>query len=139
MCTYSMVATDWMNPNSPNHIPVPGWIPSLIPPMVPLPIDSSVFTIPTVQSVKEITPDTAKLMLEILEKIDNLDKKMGFLDCKLNELDKKAYVGALCAIAGKGCVCRKKKKAKKKYPKHNASAGGTRGSLGRGKRTLLSE
>lgn len=110
MCTYSMIARDWMNPFSPNHIPVPPWKPApLNPYILPLP---SIPPLPTVQ----VTPDIANKMLEILKKVDELDKKLGRLDCKLDVAEKKQYVKALRKVAGKKCPC-KKKKVKKKAKK----------------------
>lgn len=111
MCSYSMIANDWMNPNSPNYTPVPGW-----PQKQQNPFDGILpVTITTTPPV--VTPDIAKQMLEILQRLDALDKKLGRLDCILNEVEKTNYVNALRKIADVGCDCgepHKKKKAKKK-------------------------
>jgi hypothetical protein len=93
MCTYSMIADTWRAPTSPNYIPLPS-----VAPMSP------------------ITPEIAKLMLDILKKTDELDKKVGLLDCKLNAKEKAAYQGELRKIAKGKCPCKLKKKAKAKKP-----------------------
>lgn len=74
MCTVSMVITDWQNPSSPNHIPQ--WQPSQ-----PLPYI--------------VTPDLAAQMLEVLKRLDAIDKKLGALDCKLKEPAKKKIISQL--------------------------------------------
>lgn len=120
MCTVSMVISDWNNPNSPNHIPVPGWskpylpgidLPKVIPDTNPLP---GVLPYPPYnpQTVVTVTPDVAQQMLEILKRVDALDKKLGRLDCILGAAEKKGYVKALKKLARK-----KPKKAKRKVSK----------------------
>lgn len=74
MCTYSLVVDDWMNPRSPNNIP-----------------DFSPFK----QLPALITPDIAKQMLEVLRRLDALDKRLGLHECKLNELEKSKIVKKL--------------------------------------------
>jgi hypothetical protein len=115
MCTYSMIAKDWMNPHSPNHIPLPNspWYPTppTFPPFAPLPVYPSI-------PAPVVTPDLAKQMLDILKKVDELDKKLGRLDCLLDADAKKAYVKALRTIAKqKKCPCKKKKAKAKKTEK----------------------
>lgn len=73
MCAVSMVVDGWRNPQSPNHIP---W--------------------------KQVEPDTASQMLEVLKRLDAIDKAVGAIDCKLKELEKQKFIKKL------------KRKAKKK-------------------------
>ncbi len=54
MCTYSMVAHEWNTPGQPNFVPFTTEYPS---------------------------PDLAQQMLKVLERLDEIDKKLGFLDC----------------------------------------------------------
>jgi hypothetical protein len=108
MCTVSMIMKDWMNPGSPNHIPLPRWNEPLnphvvpyVPPFVPK-IDQIIPTVPVV------TPDLAKQMLDILKRVDELDKKLGRINCLLEEQEKEGYIKTLKKIARK-----KPKKAKR--------------------------
>lgn len=106
MCTYSMVAKDWID--GPNKIDIPGY------PTPNPPVDWPNF-LPTypLPSPSPVTPEIAKQMLDILAKVDDLDKKLGRIDCKLNEIEKKAYVEALRKVANQKCPCKKKKSTKK--------------------------
>ena len=72
MCVYSAVAGGWMNPG-PNYVP---WTPS------------------------HPDPATAAQMLEILRRLDEIDKKLGAKDCKLNESEKVAFEKKLQERAG---------------------------------------
>lgn len=63
MCTVSMVVDGWTSPGSPNFIP---WTPTFPP------------------------PATAQQMLEVLEKLDKLDKRLGAIECKVEEAKKEA-------------------------------------------------
>ena len=63
MYVYSAVADGWMNPG-PNYVP---W---------------------TLTSPNRAT---AAQMLEILRRLDEIDKKLGAKDCKLNESEKIAF------------------------------------------------
>lgn len=131
MCTYSAVMHDWMNPLGPNYIPLPGiwppgapkellpnpfiW-PNTVPAIPPLtiPYDPKLNTFTPITI--DVTPEIAKEMLEILKRVDALDKKLGMKDCRVDENLKKVYTNGLRKIANKGCACKakaKKKKAKK--------------------------
>jgi len=66
MCAVSMVIGDWTNPRGPN------WIPQ-----------------------EKIDPSTAIQMLEIIKRLDALDKKLGFVDCKIEELEKQRFIKGL--------------------------------------------
>lgn len=69
MCAVSMVMETWQAPASPNFIP---W--------------------PTVQS----DPLLAQRMLEVLQKLEAIDKRLGLLEqCKVSEKDKRAYKAKL--------------------------------------------
>lgn len=61
MCAYSVVVHDWQNKQSPNYIP---WTQSWP------------------------TPPVAQEMLEIMKRLDELDKKLGAIDCRLTEKEK---------------------------------------------------
>lgn len=76
----SYVAEQWQTPGAPNS--VPGWSPGM-----PLP--------------QLITPDTAQQMLEVLRRLDELDKKLGALECKLKAQAKKRLIGQLTRRARK--------------------------------------
>lgn len=54
MCNYSMLAREWSTPNQPNFVP---------------------FT------VTSPSPELAGQMLEVLRRLDEIDKKLGLLDC----------------------------------------------------------
>lgn len=72
MCVVSMVTGGWTNPLDPNYIPIP-----------------------TIQK----DPDLAKQMLEIIKKLDALDKKVGAIDCSLDDDYKEKYIKLLEKIA----------------------------------------
>jgi hypothetical protein len=85
MCVYSMVLNDWMRKDSPNHIPG-------FEPYKPLP--------------PVIDPQLAKQMLDVLKRLDEIDKKLGALDCKVNEKDKEKITTKLRRRAKvKKCDC----------------------------------
>ena len=65
MCVISMVIPSITNPASPNYIP---WTP---------------FT---------PTPAVASELFLVLQKLDALDKKLGFIDCKLDEITKQKFM-----------------------------------------------
>lgn len=119
MCTYSTMAKDWMTPGSPNHIPLPGvWPPKEwthpFGPILPIPLPD-----PKIIPEPKVTPDIAQQMLDILKRLDALDKKLGLIDCSVDEKYKKIYTDGLRVIAGQNkCPCKtkadKKKKAKTK-------------------------
>ena len=73
MCTYSMVVDGWRDRQGPNFIP---WTPNYP------------------------DPGTAQQMLEILRRLDEIDKKLGAKDCKLNESEKIAFEQKLQERAG---------------------------------------
>jgi mannose/fructose-specific phosphotransferase system component IIA len=59
-----MVIDNWKLPTSPNYIP---------------------------PNVIQSDPNLARMMLEIIEKLDALDKKVNAIDCKLQEKEKEEF------------------------------------------------
>lgn len=89
MCVVSLVMTGWTDPNSPNYMPLSPpkeylkpWMLTPAPP-------------PPTQSDKTVTPDIAKQMLEVIERLDKLDKTMGFKDCAVEKEHKQVFLSKL--------------------------------------------
>lgn len=72
MCAVSMVMGGWTDPIGPNYIPLP-----------------------TIQQ----DTDLAKKMLEIIKKLDEIDRKVGAKDCSLENEYKEKYIKLLEKIA----------------------------------------
>jgi len=104
MCTFSVVTKDWNDPFSPNFIPIPGW------PLKPIDLTPNSVPANPVPNIS-VTPDLAKQMLDVLKRIDEIDKKLGRLDCILNDDKKEEYVKLLKKVARK--KPKKKKRAKR--------------------------
>jgi len=84
MCTYSMIAKEWF-PNGPNDPHPYDYTPSPVyPNMIPW---------------NTVTPDLAKELLEILNKVEALDKKLKKVECKLEGEEKAVLVAKLEEIA----------------------------------------
>lgn len=74
MCAVSNVIGPWTQPSDPNYIP---WS-------------------------KQFPPrDTAAQMLDIIQRLEALDKKMGAIECKLEEAAKKKFKRKLQRRASK--------------------------------------
>lgn len=89
MCVTSAVIRDWTTPYEPQK-------PGQFQPDVPVPLPNYV---PWTQSWP--TPDVAKQMLEIIERLEKLDKAVGALNCKLEAKEKAAYKRKLARRAAK--------------------------------------
>jgi hypothetical protein len=72
MCATSAIIEQWQQPWSPNYVP---W--------------------PTVQS----DPLLAQQMLQALQKLEAIDKRLGLLECKLSAKDKKNFKARLKRVA----------------------------------------
>jgi hypothetical protein len=68
MCSVSMVIRDWQNPQSPNSFTFTSTIPA---------------------------PDVAKLMLDVIVKLEAIDKRLGAIDCKVEALEKRKFIRKL--------------------------------------------
>lgn len=68
MCAVSMVIEGWRQPSSPNYVPFTQQYPD---------------------------PETALRMLEILEKLDAIDKRLGKLECLTEEGIKEGFLQRL--------------------------------------------
>jgi hypothetical protein len=84
MCTYSLVMGEWWHPTWPAS-------PS------PAPALSSPNAIPWLTIVSD--PNLAQQMLDILAKLDALDKRLDKLDCKVEKVSKKKIETKLKRIA----------------------------------------
>ena len=102
MCTVSMVMKDWTTPGSPNY---PGTLPGYPYPYPTLPPQLPTFPTPPYpyetagSATITISPPLAQQMLDIIKRLDALDKKLGLIDCKLQEPEKKKYLKALRKVA----------------------------------------
>lgn len=72
MCTVSMVIGDWTDRHSPNFLDMYRHPP---------------------------TPDLALKMLEVIQRLDEIDKRLGLLDCKVKEPEKEIFIRKLRELA----------------------------------------
>jgi len=54
---------------------------------------------PNFQPLQALKPDTAALMLQIITKLEELDRKVNAINCKLAEPEKEAFKEKLAKIA----------------------------------------
>lgn len=106
MCTYSNFIRDtfpggphdpWAVPKFPNPYPNPFPLPGIAPPTTHPMFPKEIY--PNMIPWGTVTPDLAKQILKILELLDSLDKRLGNLECKAEEAEKKAIVAKLEGIA----------------------------------------
>lgn len=62
MCAVSMVVEQWTNPLQPNHVPF-----------------------------HQIDPTTAMQMLEVIRRLEEIDKRLNAIDCKLEKKSKDSF------------------------------------------------
>lgn len=74
MCAVSNVVGPWTTPMDPNYIPWTKQLP---------------------------TPDTAAQILDVIRRLEALDKKLGAIECKLEEAEKEKFKKKLRRRAGK--------------------------------------
>ena len=88
MCVVSMVIGDWQHPTWPGNPPaVPGTLPS--PNAIPWPMIQK-------------DPELAAQMLEVLKRLESIDKRLGLMEqCKVAEPEKKRLKARLRRIAKK--------------------------------------
>lgn len=106
MCVVSRVISDWLHPTWPNPVnpntapwkpPISDTIPA---PWIPPTVTTTTNSIPwsTIQS----DPKLAEQMLEVLKKLEAIDKRLGMLEqCKVSADEKKKLKSELRKIARK--------------------------------------
>lgn len=100
MCTYSMIMGDMWHPTWPAA-------------PTPQPLNPSPNAIPWPTIVAD--PRLAQQMLEVLARLEAIDKRLNNIDCKVEKASKKKIVAKLKRIA-------KKKKAKRSTSKTGGDA-----------------
>lgn len=106
MCVVSMVMGQWWPPTNPHPdvVPITPTIPPFIPQVDPVPPPNALpNAIPWPMIQKD--PELAAQMLEVLKRLEEIDKKLGLLDqCKVAEPEKKRIKAKLRRIAKKAKV-----------------------------------
>lgn len=91
MCVVSMVMDQWWPPNQPAIPTIPNILPA--PPVTP-----NVIPWPMIQK----DPELAKQMLEVLTRLEAIDRKLGLLEqCSVTRAEKKRTKDKLRRIAKK--------------------------------------
>lgn len=85
MCAVSMMVDAWQTWPKPTVSP---WLPQAVPYFPPVDFNKP-------------DPETAKQMLEILAKLEALDKRLGLIDCKIEQAVKDKFVRKLKRAAAK--------------------------------------
>ena len=86
MCVVSNIMLPWgqpVNPNAPPYTP---------PYQPPDPWHPKQWPIPPIET---IDPKIAKQLLDVIARLEKIDKALGLLDCKVDALEKKAIVKRL--------------------------------------------
>lgn len=101
MCVTSFVMQQWWPPNPhPDVVPITPTVPNIFPlPQVdPAPAAPNAIPWPMIQK----DPDLAAQMLEVLQRLESIDKKLGLLQqCKVAEPEKRKVKARLRRIAKK--------------------------------------
>jgi len=102
MCTTSTVIDGWRDPTWPY---TPPWSPSPVAPFIPAPHTDPAVPGPNAIPWPTIVadPKLAQQMLDIMTKLEAIDKRLGLLEqCKVSAREKKNLKARLRRIAAKG-------------------------------------